>query len=103
MGPADTLSQKDEVDTGDDNREITLLHGKDQYFHIHTLNATLVDKISQSSSTDLIVSKALTAMNDEHREPWLPHTNKADWQFEDGKLYFKQRLYIPESAHHNLV
>ena len=34
MGPTDALSRKDEVETSDDNREITLLKGKDQYFHI---------------------------------------------------------------------
>ena len=34
MGPANALSCKDEVDTNDDNREITLLKGGDQYFHI---------------------------------------------------------------------
>ena len=27
MGPADALSRKDEIETGDDNREITLLKG----------------------------------------------------------------------------
>ena len=31
MGPADALSRKDEVEIGDDNWEITLLKGKDQW------------------------------------------------------------------------
>ena len=34
MGPADALSRKDEIETSGDNGEITLLKGKDQYFHI---------------------------------------------------------------------
>ena len=34
MGPADALSQKDEVNTDDNNREITFLKGNDQYYHI---------------------------------------------------------------------
>ena len=29
MGPADTLSRKDEVDMDDDNQEITLIEGSD--------------------------------------------------------------------------
>ena len=34
MGPADALSQKDEVDTSDDNWEVILLKGDTQYHHI---------------------------------------------------------------------
>ena len=63
MGPADTLSRKDEVETGNDNWEITLLKGKDQYFHICAINATLTNKISSSSTMDPVVTKALATMN----------------------------------------
>ena len=42
MGPADALSRKDDVETSDDNREITLLKGKDQYFHIHAINVVTI-------------------------------------------------------------
>ena len=72
MGPADALSRKDEIETSNDNREITLLKGKDQYFHIHTIDAALAQKISSSSNGDLIVTKALAAMNDMVGEPWIP-------------------------------
>ena len=72
MGPADALSRKDEVETSDDNRDITLLKGKDQYFHIHTIDAALAKKISSSSANDPIVTKALTTMNDDSGEPWIP-------------------------------
>ena len=89
MGPADTLSQKNEVEINDDNWEITLLKGKDQYFHIHTIDSALTDKISLSSVLDPIITKALAAMNDTSREPWIPRTNKTDWEFSDGALYFK--------------
>ena len=34
MGPTDALSRKDDIETCDDNREITLLKARDQYFHI---------------------------------------------------------------------
>ena len=64
MGPADTLSRKDKIETNDDNREITPIKGKDQYFHIHVIDAALAKKISSSSTEDLIITKALTTMND---------------------------------------
>ena len=71
MGPADTLFRKDEIETSNDNQEITLLKGKDQYFHIHTIDTTLAKKIS-SSESNLIITKALTTMNNNCREPWIP-------------------------------
>ena len=103
MGPADALSRKDDIETSDDNREITLLKGKDQYFHIRTIDATLAKKISSSSTEDPIISKALAAMNSDNGEPWIPRTTAANWEFIDNSLYFKHRLYIPEPACHDLV
>ena len=103
MGPADALSRKDEVETSDDNRKITLLKGKNQYFHLWVINHTLAEKISLSSASDPIVINALAAMNSTSREPWIPRTSKEDWRFKDGNLYFKHQLYIPESTHFDLV
>ena len=103
MGLTDTLSWKDEIETSNDNREITLLKGKDQYFHIHAIDATLAKKISSSSTTDLIIPKALAAMNDAIGEPWIPQTAKEDWKFVDNALYFKHCLYVLEPAHHDLI
>ena len=103
MGPANALSQKDEIETSDDNREITLLKGTDQYFHIQAINAALAKKISSSSTGDPIVTKALAAMNHDSSEPWIPQMTAADWKFIDNSLYFKHCLYIPESARHDLV
>ena len=103
MGPADALSRKDEIETSDDNQEITLLKGKDQYFHICTIDSTLAKKISSSSSDNPIVTKALTAMNNDSGEPWIPRTMVADWKFIDNTLYFKHCLYVPEPACPNLV
>ena len=42
-------------------------------------------------------------MNGTVGEPWIPRTTKEDWKFVDNTLYFKHRLYVPESAHHELV
>ena len=72
MGPADALSQKDEIETSDDNQEITLLKGKDQYFHIQAIDATLAKKVSSSTTQDPIIAKALATMNYEGGEPWIP-------------------------------
>ena len=103
MGPADALSWKDEIETSDDNREITLLRGRDQYFHIHTIDATLAKKISSSSTKDPIITKALAAMNHNSGKPWILRTMAANWKFIDNSLYFKHHLYVPESARHDLV
>ena len=102
MGPTDALSQKDEVDTSDDNWEIILLKGEAHYHHIWWLDAALATKIS-SSLTDPIITKALAAMNDKEGEPWIPHTSKNDWEYMDSALYFKHWLYIPKLAYHNPV
>ena len=72
MGPADTLSWKDKVKSSNDNQEITLLKGRDQYFHIHAIDAALANKIFTSSTMDPIVTKALTTMNDDSSKPWIP-------------------------------
>ena len=103
MGPADALSQKDEVETSDDNQEITLLKGEDQYFHIQAIDTALAKKISSSTVQDPIITKALAAMNRDASEPWIPRTTAADWEFANDSLYFKHRLYIPELARHDLV
>ena len=76
MGPADALSWKDEVETSDDNREITLLKGKDQYFHIRAIDIALAKKISSSTAQDPIVTKALAAMNHDSDEPWIPEPRR---------------------------
>ena len=72
MGPTNALSRKDEVKTSDNNQEITLLKEKDQYFHIHAIHTALAKKISSSSKGDLIITKALTAMNKDNGELWIP-------------------------------
>ena len=103
MGPTDALSRKDDIETSDDNREITLLKGKDQYFHIRAIDTALAKKISSSTAKDPVISRALAAMNSNNKEPWIPHTTAANWEFINNSLYFKHCLYIPEPARHDLV
>ena len=52
----------------------------DWYHHIHVIDSALAEKIALSSLLDPIISKALTTVNEENREPWIPHTRKSDWE-----------------------
>ena len=55
------------------------------------------------TNEDPVISKALVAMHGDSKEPWIPNSTAADWEFSNNSLYFKHRLYIPEPAHHDLV
>ena len=52
---------------------------------------------------DFKTLKVLEAMNADSIDPWLPQTTKEDWRFENGYLYFKNHLHIPEDAWKELV
>ena len=52
---------------------------------------------------DPIVTKALAAMNDENKAPWLPQTTKEDWKFDHGHLCFKNQMYILDELQYQLV
>ena len=84
-------------------RKLLSSKGEIETFHICALYATLAQKISLSSTSDLIITKAVAAMNNEEGEPWIPWMAKEDWTYENGSLYFKHWLYIPEPAYHDLV
>ena len=98
MGPADALSHLPDPDTSSDNTNITLL--PDNLF-IHTIDIALLDKITSSSPSDLLVLNALH--NISASSPLFPHSSVANWHFADSKLYFKGHIYIPPTAHHDLV
>ena len=78
MGPANALSWKDEVDTSDDNWEVTLLKGDAHYHHLRQLDTALATKIASSSSANSIVTKVLAAMNDKEDKLCIPCTSKTD-------------------------
>ena len=71
IGLTNALSRKGEVDTSRDNQETFLLEEEDQDHHIQPLDVALATKIASSSSSDPIIGKALTAMNNKAGEPWL--------------------------------
>ena len=93
MGPADALSHKDKVDTSNDNQDVVLLPPT---LFIKAIDITLANKITLSSPSDLLVSAALHALDD--GKSLLARASKHNWHYEDGKLYFKNQLYIPETA-----
>ena len=98
MGPADALSCLPDPDISSDNIDVTVL--PDNLF-LRTFDVALVDKISSSSSSDPLVVSALQNLS--VGSPLFPCSSLSDWHFSDSLLYFKNRLYIPATAHHDLV
>ena len=98
MGPPDALSHLADPDISSDNTNITLL--PDDVF-IHAIDTTLVHKIASSSVADPLVLSALKNLSG--GSPLFPHSLLTDWHFSNSCLYFKNCLYIPPDAHHDLV
>ena len=98
MGPADALSCLLNSNLSSDNTNVTLL--PDDLF-ISAIDTALVDKIMSSSLTDPLVVTALHNLS--QGSPLFPHSSFSDWHFDGSQLYFKNRLYVPASARHDLV
>ena len=98
MGPADALSHLSDPDTSTDNANVVLL--PDDLF-IYAIDVALLDKITSSTPSDPLVLDALHGLST--GSPLFPHSSLTDWSFSDSKLYFKNCLYIPPAAHHDLV
>ena len=92
MVPADTLSQKDLINTADDNVDVTIVPDP---VVIQALDLSL------AHHSDPLVLKAIEAV--QNGSPLFPRSALADWTFEDGCLYFKGRMYVPPAAPHSLV
>jgi hypothetical protein len=98
MGPADALSCRDNVDTADDNVELTLL--PDDLF-TRAIDVALADKIALSTPSDPLVLSVLQALDE--GASLFPCARREDWLYQEGKLYFKGRLYVPEGARRDIV
>ena len=98
MGPANALSYLVDPDVSSDNTNITLL--PDDLF-IHAIDTTLVDKLTFSTTTDPLVLDTLKSLST--GSPLFPRSSLTDWHFSDSCLYFKNCLYIPPNARHDLV
>ena len=97
MGPADALSQKDSMDTSENNSSQILL----PHLYVNMLDAALTEKIAESTPSNQFVINALAAMN--AATVPLPCSQAENWYFDQGALYYKGRLYIPEDACHSLL
>ena len=98
MGPANALSRLLDPDTSSDNVDVTVL--PDNLF-IRAIDIALANKISSSLSSDPLVVSALQNLS--VGSLLFPHSSLSDWRFSNSLLYFKNRLYIPATAHHALV
>ena len=98
MGPADALSHLPDPDTSSDNVDVTVL--PDDLF-IHAIDTALIAKITSFSLSDPLVVSALQNLS--VGSPLFPHSSLSDWHFSDSLLYFKNCLYIPAAACHDLV
>ena len=67
----------------------------------NTINTALIEKITSSSLSDPLVASALQDLS--VGSPLFPRSSLSDWHFSDSLLYFKNCLYIPTTAHHDLV
>ena len=98
MGPANALSQLADLNLSSDNTDVTLLS---DILFIHAINTALVQKITSSSVTDPLVVSALKHFSD--GSPLFPCSSLIDWRFSSSILYFKDHLYIPPNARHDLI
>ena len=97
MGPADALSCKDDIDTSTDNHSSIL---PDPVI-VNTLDLTLFQAIAKSSSSDPLVLRVLSALQD--GSPLFSHSSTANWTFDNRHLYFKGRMYIPPLSRSSLL
>ena len=98
MGPANAISHKDEVDTSNDNQDVILLPPT---LFIKAIDIALTNKITLSSPSDPLIATALHVLD--NGKSLLVRASKHHWHYDDGKPYFKNQLYIPETAQRDLV
>ena len=98
MAPADALSRRDLVDTSEDNVDGAICPTPTI---IGALDLSLARYIQKSSSSDPLVLRAIENLH--NNTPLFPRSSLKDWKYEDGHLYYKNRLYIPPEACQTLV
>ena len=98
MGPADVLSRRDHLDTTEDNADTPILPNP---MVINSLDLTLARHIKSSSASDPFVLRALAALD--KGSPLFTCISLLDWSFDNGHLYFRNRMFVPPSAHSALL
>ena len=101
MALADALSYWDDMNTTQDNMDIQLLPPNAFDQQLWTIDVALADKIKDSSSSNPLVLQAIHQMKKELR--LFNRSRAEDWTLDDGWLYYKTCLYVPELACHDLV
>ena len=98
MGLANALSHLSDPDTSTNNANVVLL--PDDLF-ICAIDVALLNKITLSTPSDPLVLDALHGLST--GSLLFPRSSLTDWSFSDSKLYFKNHLYVPPAACHDLV
>ena len=93
MGPADALSWRDHLDTTEDNANTPILPNP---MVINSLDLTLACHIKSSSASDPFVLKALATLA--NSSALFTRASLSDWSFDNGHLYFRNRMFVPPSA-----
>ena len=93
MGLADALLRQDHLDTMADNAATPILPDP---MVINSLDLTLARHIKSSSASDPFVLKALAALD--KGSPLFTRASLSDWSFNNGHLYFPNRMFVPPSA-----
>ena len=101
VAPVDIPSHQGNIDTTQDNADVQLLPFDTFDQQIQAINVALADKIKDLSFKNLLVLQAVHQM--EKELPLFNCLRAKDLIFDDGWLYYKSHLYIPEIAHHDLV
>ena len=98
MGPADALSQRDHLDTTEDNANTPILPDP---MVINSLDLSLAHHIKSSSTSDSFVLKALAALDE--GSPLFTRASLSDWSFDNGHLYFHNHMFVPLLARSALL
>ena len=98
LAPADALSRYNQVDTSLDNDNTSIIP---EPAVINALDLTLARHIQSSSSTDPLVLRAIQNLSDD--TPLFPRSSLADWTFDNGHLYYRNRMYVPPPARSSLL
>ena len=98
MGPANALSRKDHLDTTADNADTPILP---EPVVINALDLALSRHIQSSSASDPFVLKALSTLAT--GSPLFTRASLSDWSYDNGHLYFCNRMFIPSSAQSALL
>ena len=91
MVQSDTLSRLQHLNLEDnDNKAVILLPDK---LFVAAMDIPLAERIKDIHTQDQVVLDALVAAKDSMPLPMK--STLADWKFEDGLVFFRNRCYVP--------